>query len=189
MNNILAWDKSTFLTIHQLAGQSSLLDAFGVFLAHGLIFIMVGMVVIFAVIRAIRTHGPNFARMRNAAHILFISAFSAISAYGVKVLMSVILFRPRPYLALSNITPLLLPVSNHAFPSGHASVAFAMAMTVWWYSKKWGSLMLVLAAFVSFGRVFVGVHYPIDVIIGAFSGMLFAVLIASLYDRVLARHR
>lgn len=59
---------------------------------------------------------------------------------------------------------------KHAFPSGHTSQAFGIAMLAFWLSPWLGLLLLLLAVAVAFSRMFFGLHYPADVIAGAVLG-------------------
>src|SRR5437870_153816 len=80
--------------------------------------------------------------------------------------------RLRPYLAHPAHAHLLISRSHDpSFPSDHATGAFALALGIWLYDRAMGTLMLVLAALLSFSRVYVGTHYPGDVVAGALIGM------------------
>ena len=89
-----------------------------------------------------------------------------------------ITLRPRPFLSLPDARLLVSAPSSYAFPSGHATSAFAAASGTVLAAKKllgrvppWGWAMVVLAAAVSYSRLYVGVHYPTDVAAGALLGM------------------
>jgi undecaprenyl-diphosphatase len=62
---------------------------------------------------------------------------------------------------------------NSSFPSDHAIGAFVIATSIWLFRKREGTLWLVLAACISFSRIFtdVHVHYPSDVLAGALIGI------------------
>ena len=69
----------------------------------------------------------------------------------------------------------LVPLSpDHSFPSGHAATSFAAATFLSFAFPRWTPAFLVLAAAIAFSRVYVGVHYPLDVIGGAVLGVLVA---------------
>jgi membrane-associated phospholipid phosphatase len=83
--------------------------------------------------------------------------------------------RLRPYLAHPAHAHLLVARSHDpSFPSDHATGAFALAAGLWLYDRTLGTILLVLAALVSFSRVYVGTHYPGDVVAGALLGAVVA---------------
>ena len=61
-----------------------------------------------------------------------------------------------------------------AFPSGHAAFFFALATGVLLYNKKLGTLYYIFAALMGLARIFIGVHWPTDILFGAALGMLTA---------------
>lgn len=73
----------------------------------------------------------------------------------------------------------------YSFTSSHATNHFAigafLAMTLGLYYKRWRWLFYFWAASIAFAQVYVGVHYPLDVIVGAILGLLIAYLVKSLY--------
>ena len=77
-----------------------------------------------------------------------------------------------------------------SFPSGHTSSAFTFAMAITMVLKKKGVAIpaFIFAFLMGISRIYVGVHYPTDVIVGAFVGILYAVIgyfiFAKLYDAV-----
>lgn len=86
--------------------------------------------------------------------------------------------RLRPYLAHPHHAHLLIARSHDpSFPSDHATGGFALAAGLWLYDRTLGSIMLVLAALLSFARVYVGTHYPGDVLAGALIGIAVALLL------------
>ena len=60
---------------------------------------------------------------------------------------------------------------NPSFPSGHAATSFACAATLAWLTPLSPVALYALAALIAFSRVYVGVHYPLDVIGGAVLGL------------------
>jgi undecaprenyl-diphosphatase len=87
--------------------------------------------------------------------------------------------RTRPYLAHPAHAHLLISRSHDpSFPSDHATGAFALAFGVWLYDRTIGTILLGLAAILSFARVYVGTHYPGDVVAGALIGVA---VVAALY--------
>jgi undecaprenyl-diphosphatase len=85
--------------------------------------------------------------------------------------------------------PLVPEPATHSFPSGHAMTSFACAATLAPFVGRHGALVLyALAAAIAYSRVYVGVHYPFDVLGGAVLGLLFATALRRL-PGVLRRSR
>ncbi len=80
--------------------------------------------------------------------------------------------RRRPPLVYPEPKPLVGVPHSGAFPSGHASTAFACATVLAWVSPRLAAPLFVLAALIAFSRVYVGVHWPLDVLGGAALGVL-----------------
>lgn len=79
--------------------------------------------------------------------------------------------RPRPFDTYGGLQVLIHRPADWSFPSGHASASFAAAFVLYHYlPKKFSIVMFVLAALISFSRLYLGVHYPTDVFAGVFVG-------------------
>ena len=64
-----------------------------------------------------------------------------------------------------------------SFPSDHASAAFGIAFTIFLFDRVAGSIFLAAAFFIGAGRVFIGAHYPADVLAGCLVGLGSALLV------------
>lgn len=74
--------------------------------------------------------------------------------------------RARPYETLSNVHVLLGRTSDFSFPSDHATVAGAVAAGLLLAERRWGVAAAIAAVLMAFARVYVGAHYPGDVLAG-----------------------
>lgn len=78
--------------------------------------------------------------------------------------------RLRPCTAVPNARLLVACYNNFSFPSGHASTSFAMASIICYFFRPAAVPALFIAAVIGFSRIYIGVHYPSDVIAGAVWG-------------------
>lgn len=86
--------------------------------------------------------------------------------------------RIRPYEAVEGLHRMIGPQGDFSFPSGHAGSSFAAAVVILLMCpNKMGIPAMALAALIGFSRLYVGVHYPSDVIAGAVTGTLIAVFV------------
>ena len=88
--------------------------------------------------------------------------------------------RTRPYYVLE-YTPLIPPVGDPSFPSGHTSASFAAATAIYAINKKWGIAAYLFAAVMGFSRLYLGVHFPTDVLFGAVVGMVAAKIVVYIF--------
>jgi undecaprenyl-diphosphatase len=80
--------------------------------------------------------------------------------------------RQRPAFRYPDPAPLMQIPHTNSFPSGHAAVSFACAGTLAAFVSRRAAIALyVLAALIAWSRVYVGAHYPLDVIVGALLGI------------------
>jgi undecaprenyl-diphosphatase len=114
------------------------------------------------------------SRLKPAAWQLLLALLLAqlIVDHGLKPLVA----RDRPFVADITSRVVGYQPTTHSFPSGHTASSFAAA-TVLSFAVRGGSLVAVwlLAAGISFSRIYIGVHYPLDVAAGAVLGVALGV--------------
>lgn len=74
--------------------------------------------------------------------------------------------RERPKDVLTDLYTFKLPLDRYSFPSGHTTAVFAIATTVSLYIPALAIFIIPVAMLVGLSRIYLGVHYPSDVIIG-----------------------
>jgi undecaprenyl-diphosphatase len=110
----------------------------------------------------------------------------ALASVALK-LINEVYFRPRPFTFDDSVRLLFYHPSDSSMPSNAATVCFALAMSVWLRQKRWGAAMLALSVGMTLARIVGGVHYPADVVAGAWLGGVGAWLVncAAWLDRPL----
>lgn len=100
------------------------------------------------------------------------------------IILKNLVARTRPYEVVEGLTYLVKKPTDFSFPSGHAGCAFAAAGIMFRsLPKKYGVPSLVLAILISFSRLYVGVHYPSDVLFGVLSGILISYLAETIVEK------
>jgi len=87
---------------------------------------------------------------------------------AITSLVKIIVMRPRPYVELTNLILLDLG-TDYSFPSGHTTTSTAMAFTLSKEYHKW--IVMIIPLIVAFSRMYIGVHYPSDVLGGFLLGI------------------
>ena len=88
--------------------------------------------------------------------------------------------RPRPFETVPEADPLLAGTVGNSLPSGHAATSFAGFLLLALFVGRARSVLFALAVLISFSRVYVGVHYPLDVVAGAALGTAVALALVLL---------
>ncbi len=165
-------NKNLFYWINSFAGKNDFLDKLFVFLAEDLIYILIFLFIIY--------FSKQIWRDKKIELIEFIIYFStSILAWIMAKIIKISFPTERPFSALESVVKLSNESIMSSFPSGHSTLSFALAVSVLIYNKKIGILFLALAFLIAISRSLVGVHYPLDTIVGAILGILIALALGN----------
>lgn len=104
-----------------------------------------------------------------------ILAVAIVAAMAATDILKLAFHLPRPFTQYpSEFTARMEQPTNYAYPSGHTTNAFTVASIIWARYKPWRIPFLALGLGTGIGMIVLGLHFPSDVIAGAFLGMLSA---------------
>lgn len=123
---------------------------------------------------------------RRVARVLWAAGGTAIAEGISHYLLKPLFAERRPYLTLAHVEVLLTRTHGYSFPSGHATIAGATIVGLWLSRDKLMTILAVIVGvFLAFGRVYVGMHYPGDVVAGLIFGGLFVLILSPIAVRPL----
>jgi undecaprenyl-diphosphatase len=185
MDALLTFDKELFLFFNQ-GVRNDLFDAVLPFLTD-LNRKPVGIVILAILWLLLLFKGGRPGRIAALLLIPTIAMSDQLNSSFLKFIID----RPRPCHELGDVHLLVGCGSGYSFPSSHAVNNFAAAVVLSYYLPRWTWAFFTYAAVICFSRVYVGVHYPSDVIAGAMVGLVIGtvVLIAFRYAEEWWRRR
>lgn len=155
-------DYVIFLFLNSFAGSFFYLDFIFYFFASLLPYLFL----FFTAFWALR----NFKK--NGLFSLEVIFAGFFSRYALVEIVRYLFPRIRPFDVLENVNLLLPYKDTPSFPSGHTAFLFAISTVVYLYNKKLGIALYVLSFLGGISRIFMGMHFPTDIFIGALTGIL-----------------
>lgn len=131
-----------------------------------------------------------FKKTRKAGVIAALALIGSLIINNL--LLKNIVARTRPYDTIHEVKRLVEIQKDFSFPSGHSASSFAASIAIYFgldgnLRKYLGIGLIVLAFAIAFSRLYVGVHYPLDVLVGSLDGVLIGYLAYKLIKRNEAR--
>lgn len=153
-----------FRAINRLAGRNSTLDSFMIFFSQKARFLYIFLLAIM------------WFRNNSYKKIILYAGVSVWFALCINRFIQFFYFKPRPFVI--HRVRLLIPTKNNSsFPSKHTVVVFALATSIFLRKRLFGSIMWCLAILTGFSRIWLGHHYPFDIIGSAFVGTFISIAI------------
>jgi undecaprenyl-diphosphatase len=125
---------------------------------------------------------PMIKDRRRAVPFLILSIICIGIADTTGNMLKHLFARQRPCSSLEGVRLLVACSDSFSFPSNHSINSFVAAAMGSHFYKKASPLLYLVASAVAFSRIYVGVHYPSDVVIGALWGLLCAYLFLGFYN-------
>lgn len=166
---------SLFFQIFNLNGQSHILDQLMVFGTKFLIYIMF-------ILSLILTW---FGKIKERKTLLLIIFGLPVAILLIKFI-HLFYFEPRPFIAFHFI-PIVAASADASFPSRHATIAAVIAFAYIYFRSRWAPLFLFLMLWIGISRVFVGVHYPSDVLGGFVTAVIALALVMQIKKLIISQ--
>lgn len=161
-------NQTLFEIVNGWSHRNAFLDAAGVFLGAYMAYILT---IAFLVL--------VFYRPGWRARFYFIAEAALATLLSRGLITEAFRFfyhHPRPFDALPGVIP-LVSESGYSFPSGHMTFFFALALVVWYVNRRWGEWFFVFATLMGIARIYIGVHWPLDIVGGMAIGLISAALV------------
>ena len=153
-------DYTIYSLINGLAGKFGALDKIMVFIAQDFPYL-------FAIALLLLWFKKDTKEKVMANRkVAIVAMMTMLIALGINHLIAFVYFRPRPY-TLHAAHLLVSPSIDPSFPSDHATFSLALALPILVVNKYFGRVMIGMSLLLCFARVYVGLHYPLDIVGGA----------------------
>jgi len=164
-------NETLFLYINSFAGNIHLLDLFFIISAKAMPYIFIGIEVWLYFV----------AKRKTEAIFAF---YGVLVGLFINQIIGILYFHNRPF--MDNIGIQLIKHSaENSFPSDHTTFLFAIAFSYLFFKvKKLAVIGLILAFLGGVARIYVGVHYPFDIMGGIFVGFIGAFVVFLLKNRL-----
>ncbi|HHV38540.1 MAG TPA: phosphatase PAP2 family protein [Tepidimicrobium sp.] len=166
MKKGLKWFDDRLIKLINIGMKSDFLDLFMIRLTH-----LGGALSITLFILILLLFGNKRGKNIGAQGAVTL-AISQTITYAIKSIFG----RQRPYNILKDLNTFGIILKDYSFPSGHTSASFAIATTIAFNMPRLSIVAFILAFAIGISRIYLGVHYPTDVMAGMFLGVGTAII-------------
>lgn len=162
---LVALDATSLLWFNRLQCYRSLSKFFRIVSHSGDGYLYIAIAII-ALVQSVSS-GSLFIKAALLAYLFEVPCF---------IVLKQLLKRTRPFNALTFCQYAVKPADEFSMPSGHTAAAFVMAGVISYFFPSFSLIAYVWASLIGISRVFLGVHYPTDILVGAVLGYCCATL-------------
>ncbi len=181
LERLLEWDRDTFIFLNGLGIEKY--DGFWTVVTQISTWIPLFILFILLLFLKFPKREAFFKLLTFLALTIFITGLT----HWTKI--SVARLRPNNTEEINMLIRILQSPIDYSFFSGHASSSFSLTVLMFLFLRrklKWAYLFFIWPLLFALSRIYVGVHYPIDIIVGMLVGILSGVLFYRLYQRFIS---
>jgi len=179
LDQLLQWDRDAFIYLNSLG-----IENFDVFWSYVTDFATWTPLFVLFVVLIFRAYPKKEAFW--VLGTVFLTLTVVLICTGV-VKEWVARLRPNNTEEINTLIRILKSPSGYSFFSGHSSSSFSITTSIFLFLKnkwKWSWVFFIWPILFALSRIYVGVHYPLDLIVGSLVGILFAIFFYRLYPKV-----
>ncbi|MCR9264877.1 MAG: phosphatase PAP2 family protein [Flavobacteriaceae bacterium] len=181
LERLLEWDRDTFIYLNGLGIERY--DGFWTVVTNFMTWTPLFILFIFLLFRKFPKPEAFYKLLTVLGLALFITAIT----HWTKI--SVARLRPNNTEEINLLIRILKSPTDYSFFSGHASSSFSLTLLLFLFLRKkikWAYLFFIWPILFTMSRIYVGVHYPIDIIVGMLVGLLSGALFYRLYQKFIS---
>jgi undecaprenyl-diphosphatase len=163
---VFVMNENLFRLINDLGKQFTIVNPAVVFIAEYTVIFLAVAVLIFW-----------FTRVNQNRIMVICGSFTFVIAEIFGKIAGKLHSNHQPFAELSNVNQLVEKAVDNSFPSDHTILFFSFCMTFWLFRGGKGAIWILLALLVGISRIWVGVHYPADILVGAIISIVTAFMV------------
>lgn len=180
---------TAFLFFINKGTANQFLDAVMPFLSSQGYLLVLPFLLFLFIVSSVRKNDLNKTYFSTALWTFLISCCAVFLAESAEYQLKNLIGRIRPCQAVEGIRMIVNCPKSFSMPSGHATGSFALAVPLFYLTRdfiswQWRVLPVFLASLIAFSRLYLGVHYPSDVLAGALLGSIIGLSLSFLYEQV-----
>ncbi|MEG1131289.1 MAG: undecaprenyl-diphosphatase [Romboutsia sp.] len=156
-------------SMHSVGGSFPFINKLMVFFANYMIFILAGVMI----------YLWFFAKNKKRTRIMLLCCLlSFLLSELIGKVVGIFYYHNQPFVSLHSINHLINHQIDNSFPSDHTLLMFSICSMIYLFNRnKIGVFAIIIATLVSVSRMWVGVHWPIDVLVVALIGCFVSYII------------